>query len=260
MGIINVTPDSFSGDGLGCDVDAAVAQGVRFVDEGADLIDVGGASTRPGFSATPIEVEAGRVLPVIERMVREALAPVSIDTAHAVIADRAIACGAVMVNDIHGLRGDPAMADLIARHGVACVLMHNQRGREFQDVVGDILAGWGETLSIASKAGIREERIILDPGFGFGWTEAQNLEMLRRLAELRASGYPLLVGTSRKSTIGRALGGLPVDQRLEGTAASIAIAVANGADVVRVHDVREMVRAARVADAIVRPGNAGFLD
>ena len=260
MGVINMTPDSFSGDGLGDDTDAAVAQGLRFVDEGADMLDVGGASTRPGFSATPAEAELARVLPVIERLADEAGVPVSVDTEHSAVAEAAIGAGASVVVDISGLRGDPEMAGLVERTGVACVLMHNQRGRPFHDVVRDITDGWRKSVRLACAAGIRRERIILDPGFGFGWTESQNLEMIRRLSELRDFGFPVLIGTSRKSTLGKAGGGLPENDRLEATAASVAVAIALGVDIVRVHDVRVMARVARIADAIMRPGHAGYLD
>ncbi len=255
MGIINVTPDSFSGDGLGTDVEAAVAQGLRFVEEGADLLDVGGESTRPGFQEVPIEEEIRRVVPVIQRLVRECEVPVSIDTYKAPVAQAALEAGAHLVNDVWGFRHDPQMAPLVARYGVPAVLMHNQRGRPFHDVIDDVRAGLQASLALAEKVGIPRERLILDPGFGFGWTEEQNLEMLRRLEELRALGCPLLVGTSRKSTIGAVLG-LPVEQRLLGTAATVAIAIAHGADIVRVHDVAAMAQVCRMTDAIVRARRA----
>ena len=251
MGILNVTPDSFSGDGLASDVEAAVAQGLRFVREGADLLDVGGESTRPGFEAVPVQDEVQRVVPVIERLVRECDVPISVDTYKAPVAEAALEAGAHLVNDIWGFRHDSAMAPLAARFGVPAVLMHNQRGRRFRDVIGDIRAGFEASLALAEAAGIPRQRLILDPGFGFGWTEEQNLEMLRRLGELKALGCPLLVGTSRKSTIGAVLG-LPVEERLLGTAATVAIAIAQGADIVRVHDVAAMVQVCRMTDAIVR--------
>jgi len=254
MGVVNVTLDSFSGDGLGLDVEAAVAQGRRFEEEGADILDVGGESTRPGFAPTPVEEEMRRVLPVVRRLAAETILPVSIDTYKPEVAEAAIAAGAHMLNDIWGFRHDrdgERLARLAVASGLPAVLMHNQRGREFHDVIGDLLVGFRESLRIARDAGVPEERLIIDPGFGFGWDEEQNLEMLRRLAELRALGRPILIGTSRKSTIGKVLG-LPVEERLEGTAATVAIAIAHGADIVRVHDVKAMVRVARMADAIVR--------
>jgi len=251
MGIINVTPDSFSGDGLGTDVEAAVALALRLDAEGADIIDVGGESTRPGAEGVDAAEEKRRVLPVIERLTREIEAPVSIDTSKAEVAVAALETGAVMVNDIWGLRRDPEIASVVARFGVPAVIMHNQRGRPFHDVIGDIREGLDASIALAEAAGVPRERLIVDPGFGFGWKEEHNLEMLRRLGELRSLGLPILVGTSRKSTIGAVLG-LPVEERLFGTAASVALAIANGADMVRVHDVREMLQVCLVADAIVR--------
>lgn len=251
MGIINLTPDSFGGDGLGCDVTAAVERARAFEAAGADILDVGGESSRPGAEPLSPEEEAHRVVNAV-RAIREAVSlPVSIDTYHASVAAKAIEAGATIVNDIHGLRFSPEMAPLVARSGVALVAMHNQRGRPHRDVVGDIAAGFDETLRLADEAGIGRERIVIDPGFGFGWKETQNLEMLRRLPELWRFELPLLLGTSRKSTIGAVLG-TPVDDRLEGTAATVAVAIAGGADIIRVHDVAQMVRVAKVTDAIVR--------
>ena len=253
MGVINVSPDSFSGDGLGRDVEAAVEQGLRFEAEGADILDVGGESTRPEFEPIPVEEEMRRVVPVIRRLVRETSLPVSIDTYKAEVAEAAIReAGAHMLNDIWGFRHDgERMARLAAETGLPAVVMHNQRGREFHDVIDDLLAGLGESLRTAREVGVAEERLIVDPGFGFGWDEEQNLVMLRRLGELRALGRPILIGTSRKSTIGKVLD-LPVEERLEGTAATVAIAITHGADIVRVHDVQAMTRVARMTDAIVR--------
>ncbi len=254
MGVVNMTPDSFSGDGLGLDLEAAVAQGRRFEEEGADILDVGGESTRPGFEGITAEEELRRVVPVVRLLAAETTLPVSIDTCKPEVAEAAIAAGAHLLNDIWGFshEGDGhRLARLAAASGLPVVLMHNQRGRAFRDVIGDLMAGLRESLRIALEAGVAEERLIVDPGFGFGWDEQQNLEMLRRLAELRVLGRPILIGTSRKSTIGKVLG-LPVEERLEGTAATVAIAIAHGADIVRVHDVKAMVRVARMADAVVR--------
>jgi dihydropteroate synthase len=250
MGIVNVTPDSFSGDGLADDV-AAVDQAVRMCRDGADIIDVGGESTRPGFEPVPADEEIRRTVPVIERLVREVDVAVSIDTYKAEVARAALAAGAHLVNDVHGFRREPEVAAVAAEFDVPAVAMHNQRGREFHDVIGDITVGLVDSLRIARERGLPDERVIIDPGFNFGWTEEQALEMLRRLGELRALGRPLLVGTSRKSTIGVVLG-LTVEERVEGTAATVALAIANGADIVRVHDVKEMTRVARMADAVVR--------
>jgi len=251
VGIVNVTPDSFSGDGVGLDVDAAVALALRLEAEGADVIDVGGESTRPDAEPVSAEEELRRVLPVIERLVQEANVPVSVDTSKAGVAEAALEAGAAMVNDVRGLRGDPQMPGVVARFGVPAVVMHNQRGRPYCELMADIRAGLETSIALAEAAGVPRERLILDPGFGFGWSVGHNLEILRRLPELRSLGRPLLVGTSRKSTIGAVLG-LPVEERLFGTAASVAIAIANGADIVRVHDVKEMREVCRFADAVVR--------
>ena len=251
MGIVNVTPDSFSGDGLGPDVAAAVAQARRFEAEGADIIDVGGESSRPGAEPLPVEEEVRRVVPAVAA-IREAVGlPVSVDTYHAAVADEALKAGAEMVNDIWGLRFDPAMAEVVARHGAALVAMHNQRGREFRDVAADIAAGFEASLELAKAAGIPLERVVLDPGFGFGWTPEQNVEMVRRLPELWRFNLPLLLGTSRKSTLGL-ITGAAVEERLLATASSMALGVAGGADIVRVHDVQEMRQVVEVADAVVR--------
>lgn len=251
MGIINATPDSFSGDGRAGDIAGMVALAASFADAGADIIDVGGASTRPGADPVSPDEELARVLPAIAAIRAATDLPISVDTYHASVAEAALAAGADAVNDIWGLREDPAMAPTVARHGAALFAMHNQRGREHHDVVKDIAAGFRETLRIAAGAGIPESRIVLDPGFGFGWSPAQNLEIIRRLPELWVSRLPLLVGPSRKSTIGLVIDA-PVDERFEGTAAAIALCVAAGADMVRVHDVAEMRKVVSVADAVVR--------
>jgi len=250
MGIINVSPESFSGDGRSRVADA-VRQAERFAAEGADILDVGGQSTRPGFEEISVAEEVRRVVPVIERIVRRLAVPVSVDTYRSEVARAALDAGASLLNDIWGFRHDPRMAVLAAQRGVPAVVMHNQRGREFEDVIGDVRRGLEESIRIAYRSGLPRDHLIVDPGFGFGWTPEQNLEMLRRLGELKALGLPILVGTSRKSTIGAVLD-RPVDQRLLGTAATVAISIANGADVVRVHDVAEMVQVARMSDAIVR--------
>lgn len=251
MGVVNVSPDSFSGDGI-ADPDEALAYGKRLISEGADLLDVGGQSTRPGFEEVPVDEEIRRVVPVIEKLVRETDTPVSVDTYKPEVAAAALEAGAHLVNDVHGFRLYPEVARIVAEAGVAAVVMHNQRGRPFRDVIADVRAGLEESFRVAREAGIRRERLIIDPGFGFGWIEAQNLELLRRLGELRVYGRPVLIGTSRKSTIGAVLGGRPPGERLFGTAASCALAIAGGADIIRVHDVRAMADVARVADAVVR--------
>jgi dihydropteroate synthase len=250
MGIVNVSPDSFSGDGV-ADREAAVAQGLRMVEEGADIIDVGGQSTRPDFEEISVEEEMARVIPPIEALAARTDTPISVDTYRARVAAAAFEAGAALLNDIWGLRRDAGLALLLGRAARPAVLMHNQRGREAKEVIGDIRHGLRASLAVAAAAGVPREQLILDPGFGFGWTPAENLEILRRLAELRDLGRPLLVGTSRKSTIGAVLD-LPADQRLYGTAATVALAIANGADLVRVHDVAAMLQVCRMADAVVR--------
>lgn len=252
MGIINFTPDSFSGDGLAADVPAAVALARRFEREGADILDLGAESSRPGATELPPAAELARLLPAL-RAVRQATdLPLSIDTYHASVACEALAEGADMINDIHGLRHDAAMARVVAEASAPVVAMHNQRGRPFSDVTTDIRAGFAASLALAEAAGIPPGNVILDPGFGFGWTPEQNLEMVRRLPELWDLGRPLLLGPSRKSTIGAVLGGALADDRLEGSAALVALGIAGGADIVRVHDLREMARVARMSDAVVR--------
>ena len=250
MGIVNVDPDSFSGDGL-CDADAAVVQGKRFAAEGADIIDVGGESTRPGFKSISIDEELGRVMPVIERLARELSVPVSIDTYKSEVARRAVAAGARMINDVWELKRDPKLARVAAEAGVPLVISQNQRGSKFHDFFPELIASLKKSIQIALDVGVAWDNIIIDPGVGFGKTVEQNVEIVRRLAELKALGRPILLGTSRKSFIGHVLD-LPVDQRLEGTAATVAIGIANGADMVRVHDVAQMVRVVKMSDAIVR--------
>ena len=251
MGIVNVTPDSFSGDGV-TDLETAVAQARQMEQDGADLIDIGGESTRPetwsgtGLSA---EEELARVIPVVERVAAAVAVPVSIDTYKAVVAERALAAGATLVNDIWGLRRDPRMAATVSRAGAPVVLMHNKPGGGYHDLIGEIATGLLESVEVGRAAGIPEDRIILDPGIGFGKTLEENLEIIRRLPELRKLGFPLLIGPSRKSFIGKTLD-LPAGERLEGTAAAVALSIAGGADIVRVHDVKAMVRVARMADAI----------
>jgi dihydropteroate synthase len=251
MGVINVTPDSFSGDGLGGDVEAAVAQGKRFAAEGADILDVGGESTRPNAAPVSAEEELHRVIPVIERLAGEVTVPVSVDTYRYEVAQRALAVGARMINDIWGLGQEPRLADLAAEHKVPMVLMSNQRDRKCLDIVPEVIASLKKSIALAVDRGVPWQNIIVDPGVGFGKTLEQNLEIVRCLEELMCLNRPVLIGTSRKSMIGLVLN-LPPDQRLEGTAATVAISIAKGADIVRVHDVAQMVRVCRMSDAVVR--------
>jgi len=248
MGIVNVTPDSFSGDGLGGDRDAAVAQGLSMVEEGADCLDVGGESTRPGHVPISAGEEIARTEEVVRRLAEESHVPVSIDTYKLEVAEAAVAAGATILNDVWGLTRSPALAGLAARHECALVVMHNQDGTDYAcDVMDEIKRFLRVAIDIATGAGVRRERILVDPGIGFGKTAEQNWEVMRRLHELRELGQPVLVGTSRKSFIGKLLD-LPVTDRVEGTAATVTAAILRGADVVRVHDVREMMRVVRVAD------------
>lgn len=256
MGVVNVTPDSFSGDGIGGNVAGAAEQARRFAEWGADIIDVGGESTRPpsvytGSEPVSADEELARVLPIIAELVKRLDIPISIDTYKAEVARQAIKSGVQIVNDVWGLTRDPKIGTVVAEAEAPVILMHNQGHTRYDDVVPDVIGRLGELASGAIERGISKENIILDPGMGFGKTAQHNLEILRRLGEFRALGMPLLVGMSRKSTIGYVLD-LPVDDRVEGTAATVAISIANGADIVRVHDVREMARVAKMTDAIVR--------
>lgn len=256
MGILNVTPDSFSNDGVGGDVDAAVRQAVRFQQDGADIIDIGGESTRPPSiygksNQVSADEEISRVLPVIETLAKETDLPLSIDTYKAAVAKAAVEAGASMINDIWAFQRDPDMSAVASDAGAAVVLMHNQNGTEYDDVVPDVISTLRRRVDAAVDAGVDGNRIVIDPGIGFGKTAKHNLEILRRLDEIAALGLPLLVGMSRKSTIGYVLD-LPVDQRMEGTAAAVALSIAGGADIVRVHDVKEMARVARMTDAVTR--------
>ncbi|MGI8689635.1 MAG: dihydropteroate synthase [Thermomicrobiales bacterium] len=263
MGILNATPDSFSGDGV-TNVAAAIARAEQFVRDGANIIDVGGESTRPGATFVPEEEEQARVVPVIRALATRLAVPISVDTSRASVAAAALAAGATMVNDVWALHRDPALAGVVARAGAALVLMHNRAATatvdalgghyddvRYADVVADVIAWLRESIAVAIAAGIPRAQLIADPGIGFGKTVAQNLTLMRRLPELGALGIPILAGTSRKSFIGLTLN-LPVEDRLEGTAATVALAIAGGADIVRVHDVRAMARVTRMADAIIR--------
>jgi dihydropteroate synthase len=270
MGIINVTPDSFSGDGLRKSEDpvqAALEQARAFAAAGADILDIGGESTRPGSEPVSAAEESARVLPVVKAITAEIDLPVSIDTYKAAVAETAIDAGAGMINDVWGFKADPDIAGLAADQEVPVILMHNRStpksaevqarlggrytGVEYDDMIEDIKRELLESVEIARKAGVVDANIILDTGIGFGKTVEQNLELLNRTGEVRALGYPVLIGSSRKSFIGYTLD-LPPDQRVEGTAATVAIAIARGADIVRVHDVEVMARVAKMTDAIVR--------
>jgi dihydropteroate synthase len=276
MGILNLTPDSFSGDGLigvsgtATAVQVALEQARQFVEAGADILDVGGESTRPGAETVSAEEEMDRVIPMIKALRHNLDVPVSIDTFKGPVAEAALQAGACMVNDVWGFKADPELAAVAAAHGVPVILMHNRSswanaeikerlggryvGVPYENLLEDIRQELLESVEIAHSAGISDDLILLDPGIGFGKTVEQNLELLNRLADIRELGYPVLLGPSRKSFIGYTLN-LPPDQRTEGTAAALAIGIDRGADIVRVHDVKMMVRVARMTDAIVRRNN-----
>jgi dihydropteroate synthase len=258
MGVLNLTPDSFSDGGRYMDSDKALSHALRMAEEGADLIDVGGESSRPGAAPVSVEEETRRVVPVVEKLVAMINTPVSVDTYKAEVARRALDAGASMVNDISALRMDEAMLSLVVERKVPVVLMHMQgTPRDMQDdpqyesLTGEISLFLRERIQLCLDAGIGSDKILIDPGIGFGKTVDHNLEILKHLAELKSLGYPLLIGASRKSFIGKVLG-LPAEERLEGTAATVAYSIVQGAHIVRVHDVREMVRVARMTDAIMR--------
>lgn len=271
MGILNITPDSFSGDGLiaqGEAVKVALDQARNFLTAGADILDVGGESTRPGSEPVDAEAEMERVIPVIKALAKEFPDTlISIDTYKATVAEEALKAGAHIVNDVWGLRADPALAEVASKHKAPVILMHNRSnpasvevraqlgnayiGSVYDDLMEDVKRELMDSVRLAGQAGIESERIILDPGIGFGKTVSHNLELIRRLDEIRALGYPVLLGPSRKSFIGFTLD-LPADQRVEGTAAAVCVGITRGADMIRVHDVEHMTRVAKMTDAIVR--------
>ncbi len=257
MGIVNATPDSFSDAGLFVSTEAAVQGALRMVEQGADIIDVGGESTRPGSEPVSHEEELARVIPVIERLASQIGVPISIDTYKPEIAEQALQAGASIVNDVTGL-ADERMVKLVAEKSVSIIIMHMkglpktmQENPTYEDLMGEISQFFSERAAKALAAGLGYDKIMVDPGIGFGKTLEHNLEIMYRLSEFKSLGYPIVLGPSRKSFIGLALGGLPVDERLEGTAASVAYGIAQGANVVRVHDVKEMVRVAKMTDAIL---------
>ena len=261
MGILNVTPDSFSDGGRFSSPEEAAQAGARMAADGADIIDVGGESTRPGSDSVPEMEEIRRVVPVIEALAQVVDVPLSVDTSRSAVADRALNAGASIINDVTGLVRDPELASVAAARRAPLVIMHMkgtprnmQHSPRYEDLVAEISSFLEAQIAVAESRGLPREFTIVDPGFGFGKTPAHNLEMLRRLGEFAAVGRPLLIGTSRKSTLGAVLGGAGVTERLEATAATVAIAIANGASIVRVHDVPEMVRVARTADAVMSAG------
>lgn len=259
MGILNITPDSFSDGGLHFDRSAAIEQGIRMVSDGADIIDIGGESTRPGSEPVSLEEELKRTIPVIEELVKKVTVPVSIDTYKAEVARQALSAGASIVNDISGLRFDPEMPKVIAQHKVPVVIMHIKgRPREMQQnptyeaLIPEIMDYFRINIRLAKKFGIPDELMILDPGIGFGKTFDHNLEILNNLQQFTLLEKPLLVGASRKAFLGKILGDAPASDRLEGTAAAVAVSIMRGANIIRVHDVKEMARVAKTVDAIRR--------
>lgn len=250
MGILNVTPDSFSDGGKWNDRDRALKHVEDMIADGMDIVDVGGESTRPGYTILPDEEEISRVVPIIEEIKSNFDIPISLDTYKSAVAKAGIAAGADLINDIWGLKYDDKMAKIIADSGLPCCLMHNRKEPDYKDFMRDVASDLGETIQIARKAGISDEKIILDPGVGFGKTYDHNLEIINRLEELNKLGYPILLGTSRKSVIGLTLN-LPADQRVEGTLVTTVMGVMKGCSFVRVHDVKENFRAVKMAEAII---------
>ena len=256
MGVINVTPDSFSGDGVDFNIDLAVQKAVEFERFGCHILDIGGESTRPSItygntSTTSAELEEQRVIPAIQAISKAVSIPISIDTYKASVAQKAIQSGASLVNDVWGFTKDPKMASIVSDLKVPVVLMHNQDHTVYGDMVNDIINRLEELKTNAMNSGVLEANIILDPGIGFGKNVVQNIELFRSLEMLQKLNSPILIGSSRKSTIGKVLD-LPPDQRVEGTAATVVISIIKGADIVRVHDVKEMMRVVKMTDAIVR--------
>lgn len=254
MGILNVTPDSFSDGSSFNDLDRALYRTEKMVAEGADVIDIGGESTRPGYTEISVQEEIERVIPVIEAVRARFDVPVSLDTYKSPVAAAGISAGADLINDIWGLKYDDKMADVISGSGLPCCLMHNRRNLDYHNFIQDVTDDLRETLQMAKAAGIERDRIILDPGVGFAKSQEQNLEIIARLEELKVLGCPLLLGASRKSVVGLALD-LPVSQRLEGTLATTVWAVTKGCLFVRVHDIKENVRAIKMTEAILKGGN-----
>jgi dihydropteroate synthase len=257
MGILNITPDSFSDGGLHFDKSAAVEHALGMVDDGADMLDIGGESTRPGSDPVSLDEELRRTVPVIEALAEKITVPISIDTYKAKVALRALEAGASIVNDISGMRFDPEMPEVVSRFKVPVVIMHMkgtpkdmQMNPTYDALIPELIDYFKESIRLAVQAGIPENMIILDPGIGFGKTFEHNLEIINNLDQLLPLKKPLLIGPSRKAFLGKILGGLPPQERIEGTAASVAISVMKGAQIVRVHDVREMARVVKVADAI----------
>ena len=255
MGILNITPDSFSDGGRFTSVETAVARAEEMVANGADIIDIGGESTRPGFAAVPVEEELERVIPIIEALSKRVAVPISIDTYKAETARQALKAGAHIINDIWGAKADEQMAQVAAESGAPIILMHNRKDRDYSSFVRDVMNDLYESIAIVKNAGVKDEAIILDPGIGFAKDYAENVLMMRNLDKLTMLGYPVLLGTSRKSMIGQALD-LPVAERMEGTGATVCYGIQKGCQIIRVHDVKEISRMAKMMDALMGKGGA----
>jgi dihydropteroate synthase len=267
MGVLNITPDSFSDAGKFREPESAIEQAFAIANAGADLLDVGGESTRPGSKETPAAEELDRILPVLEGLRGRLRIPISVDTRRTAVAELALRAGAEIINDVSGLKSDPKIAEVVARQGVPLILMHMrgeprtmQKSPFARDVIKDVIEGLRKSVAMARKAGVAKSQIILDPGIGFGKSYAQNYELLQKLQQLAKLGYPLMVGTSRKGFLGATLARqgkpLPPEERIWGTAATVTASILNGAHIVRVHDVSEMVQVARVADSVVEKRSA----
>ncbi|MGG5254565.1 dihydropteroate synthase [Neobacillus sp. SM06] len=254
MGILNVTPDSFSDGGKFNHIDKAVARAKEMVDQGADIIDIGGESTRPGFAPLSLEEELARVIPFVQAVAENVDIPISVDTYKAEVAKQAIQAGAHIINDIWGAKADVDIAEVAAKLDVPIILMHNRADQNYQNFIRDVLNDLYESITLVKQAGVKDDRIILDPGIGFAKTYAENIEMMQNLDKLVGTGYPVLLGTSRKSMIGHALD-LPVNERMEGTGATVCYGIQKGCQMIRIHDVKEMSRMAKMMDVLMGKGD-----
>ncbi|MGM0838745.1 MAG: dihydropteroate synthase [Bacillota bacterium] len=255
MGILNATPDSFSDGGKYNHIDVAVERAKELIEHGADIIDIGGESTRPGSEYVEVEEELERVIPIISSLAKEIKVPISIDTYKSEVAKQAIEVGATIINDVWGAKADPDMAKVAAEYGVPIILMHNRKGRNYAQLIPDMISDLYESITIAKQAGVKEENIVLDPGIGFAKTQEDNLDVMNALEHFTGLGYPVLLGTSRKSFIGHVLD-VPPQERMEGTGATVCLGIQKGCQIVRVHDVKEITRMAKMMDAMLQRGGS----
>lgn len=255
MGILNATPDSFSDGGKYNHIDVAVERAKELIGHGADIIDIGGESTRPGSLYVEVEEELNRVIPIISALAKEINVPISIDTYKAEVAKQAIEAGATIINDVWGAKADPDMAKVAAEYGVPIILMHNRKERNYAQLIPDMISDLYESITIAKQAGVKEENIVLDPGIGFAKTQEDNLDVMNTLEHFTGLGYPVLLGTSRKSFIGHVLD-VPPHERMEGTGATVCLGIQKGCQIVRVHDVKEIARMAKMMDAMLQRGGS----